>query len=242
MFRSLRTLVPSTHSLIQRFPVSGTAKGKGKGKGKDKVGQPLKRSIIPKKKPSASGGSGGRVRNAASEITRMAESCLNAPTPLLHLSAKNRQREVEREKLGLISKQRQLEIDQAKEKAASPSHDEPFLMGTPGLDYISLGLVDADKIPDYKLTVEDGRRLAKEYSRVLMRKHRARQAAETTLLRLKKEAIAALPEKLQAAALVPDFTPFPANRFMATLTPPIEGYIEKVKEAAKKSVGKEKLR
>lgn len=238
MFRNLRTLVPSSHSLIQRFAVSGTAKGKGKGK--DKAGQPLKRSIIPKKKqPGAS--SGGRGSKAENEQIRMVESCLNAPTPLRHLSAKDRQREAEREKLGLISKERQRELDQAKGKKDSQS-DEPFLMGTPGFDYIALGLVDADKIPEYKLTVEDGRRLAKEYSRVLMRKHRARQAAETTLLRLKKEAISALPEKLQAAALLPDFTPFPANRFMATLTPPIEGYIEKVKEAAKKSIGKEKLR
>lgn len=242
MFRNLRTLVPSSHSLIQRFAVSGTAKGKGKGK--DKAGQPLKRSIIPKKKQSGGGGGGrgSRGSHAENELLRMTESCLNAPTPLRRLSAKDRQREAEREKLGLVSKERQRELDRAKGKAGSQSHDEPFLMGTPGLDYISLGLVDADKIPEYKLTVEDGRRLAKEYSRVLMRKHRARQAAETTLLRLKKEAIAALPEKLQAAALVPDFTPFPANRYMATLTPPIEGYIEKVKEAARKSVGKEKLR
>jgi hypothetical protein len=115
-------------------------------------------------------------------------------------------------------------------------------MGPPGLDYISLGLVDEEAIPDYELTVEDGRRLAKEYSRVLMRRHRARQTAESTLLRLKKEAIAALPEKLQAAALIPDMTPFPANRYMATLTPPIEGYIEKVRDAAKKYSVKEKLR
>lgn len=105
-----------------------------------------------------------------------------------------------------------------------------------------MGLVDADKIPKYELTVEDGRRLAKEYSRVLMRKHRARQAAESTLLRLKNEAIEALPENLKAAALIPDLTPFPANRFMATLTPPIKGYMEKVKEAAKRSSIKEKLR
>ncbi|KAG8497241.1 hypothetical protein CXB51_008486 [Gossypium anomalum] len=119
--------------------------------------------------------------------------------------------------------------------------DEPMIMGTPGLDLITLGLVDADKIPKYELTVEDGRRLAKEYSRVLMRKHRARQAAETNLLRMKKEAIEALPEKLKEAAMRPDLAPFPANRLMASLTPPIEGYIEKVKEAAKKSSTKQKL-
>ncbi|KAK9755227.1 hypothetical protein RND81_01G011100 [Saponaria officinalis] len=99
-------------------------------------------------------------------------------------------------------------------------------------------LVDADAIPKYELTVEDGRQLAKEYSRVLMRKHRARQKAETTLLRLKKEA----PEALKAAAMVPDLTPFPANRYMATLNPPIEGYIDKIREATAKATGKEKLR
>ena len=75
-----------------------------------------------------------------------------------------------------------------------------------------------------------------------MRRHRARQTAETMFLRFKKEAIAALPEKLQAAAMVPDITPFPAYRYMATLTPPIEGYIEKVRDAAKKYSVKEKLR
>ncbi|CAN0876915.1 hypothetical protein LINGRAHAP2_LOCUS11564 [Linum grandiflorum] len=82
--------------------------------------------------------------------------------------------------------------------------DEPLMMGTPGFDLISFGLVDADKIPKYELTVEDGRKLAKEYSRFLMRKHRARQAAETNLLRSKKEAIEALPYHLKMAALVPD--------------------------------------
>ncbi|ONK62626.1 uncharacterized protein A4U43_C07F6130 [Asparagus officinalis] len=159
--------------------------------------------------------------------------------PIRYLSAKDRQRELERQKLGLISKERQRELDLAKKGKPEP---DPVIMGTPGLDLITLGLVDADKIPKYELNVEDGRRLAKEYSRVLMRKHRARQAAETTLLRLKKEAISALPEKLREKALVPDLTPFPANRFMATLTPPIEGYIDKVREAAKKYSVKEKLR
>lgn len=142
--------------------------------------------------------------------------------------------------MGLKSKA--MEEQDKKWKKMKNEFNSPFLMGTPGFDLISLGLVDEDKIPKYELTVEDGRKLAKEYSRVLMRKHRARQAAESTLLRLKKEAIEALPENLKVAALVPDLTPFPVNRFMATLTPPIEGYIEKVQEAAKKSSGKEKLR
>ncbi|KAJ0979288.1 hypothetical protein J5N97_014762 [Dioscorea zingiberensis] len=242
LISSLKTLIQSpSHHHVQKCPVSGTAKGKAKLK----AGQPLKRSTIPKKKPSGGGGGGGGGESSSRSgggrheaLNRMVDSCLNAPTPIPYLPPKQRQREVEREKLGLVSKHRQRELELKK----SPPKDEPVIMGTPGLDFISLGLVDADKIPKYELTVEDGRRLAKEYSRVLMRKHRARQAAESTLLRLKKEAIAALPEKLREAAMVPDFTPFPANRFMATLTPPIEGYIEKVREAAKKYSTKEKLR
>ncbi|KAM0953796.1 putative 39S ribosomal protein L40 [Dioscorea sansibarensis] len=233
LISSLKTLIQNpSHHLLQKSPVSGTAKGKAKLK----AGQTLKRSTLPKKKPSGGGGSSPRGRNE--DLNRMVDSCLDAPTPIPYLPPKQRQREVEREKLGLISKHRQRELELEK----SPPKEDPVIMGTPGLDYITLGLVDADKIPKYELTVEDGRRLAKEHSRVLMRKHRARQAAESTLLRLKKEAIAALPEKLREAAMVPDFTPFPANRFMATLTPPIEGYIEKVREAAKKYSVKEKLR
>ena len=47
--------------------------------------------------------------------------------------------------------------------------EKPTIMGTPGLDYITLGLVDAEKLPKYELTKEDGMKLAKEYSRVLMK-------------------------------------------------------------------------
>uniref|UniRef100_A0ACD5TJS9 Uncharacterized protein n=1 Tax=Avena sativa TaxID=4498 RepID=A0ACD5TJS9_AVESA len=232
------------HQLQQHAHVSGTSKGKAKLK----AGMPLKRNVIAKKGNTASAGSGGSGRGrreAIERITQIAESCLKSPTPLRHLSPKERLREAKREELGLISKERQRELDAAKAKAKSrgtSGGEDRVLMGPPGLDYISLGLVDEEAIPDYELTVEDGRRLAKEYSRVLMRRHRARQTAETTLLKLKKEAIAALPEKLQAAALIPDMTPFPANRYMATLTPPIEGYIEKVRDAAKKYSVKEKLR
>lgn len=233
--------------LLQAAGVSGTAKGKAK----IKAGQQLQRSKIPKSTPAkpadSSGGGGGRRGEAAERINRMIDSCLDAPTPVRYLSPKDRRREAEREKMGLISRDRQREIDAAKmKKGADRKEDEEeeerVVMGTPGLDLISLGVVDGEKVPKYELTVEDGRRLAKEYSRVLMRRHRARQASETTLLRLKKEAIAALPEKLRVAAMVPDLTPFPTNRYMATLTPPIEGYIEKVQEAARRTAGKEKLR
>lgn len=234
MLRSLRaTLLPCSHSLLRRSPISGTAKGKPKGK--DKSAAPLKRSVIPKKKSSGAAAATSRASSAPNELTRMAESCLAAPAPLRRLSPNDLRREAERARLGLLS-------PASAARAASPPPAEPFPMGTPGLDYVSLGLVDADEIPAYELTAEDGQRLAKECSRVLMRRHRARQAAETGILRLRKEAIAALPARLREAAMVPDFAPFPADRFMATLTPPIEGYIEKVKEAARRSVGKEKLR
>ncbi|KDP46810.1 hypothetical protein JCGZ_24019 [Jatropha curcas] len=236
--RPFQSLTANLH-LLQSCSVSGTAKGKGK----IKDGQPKQRSKISIKKgqdPSKA----PAVSRQDAEKYRLYEQCINAPTPVRFLKPKEREREAEREKLGLTSFERQREKEILKKggRKAMGVPDEPMIMGTPGFDLIELGLVDADKIPKYELTEEDGKRLAKEYSRVLMRKHRARQAAESTLLRLKKEAIEALPEKLKAAALVPDLTPFPVNRFMATLTPPIEGYIEKVKEATKRSSGKEKIR
>ncbi|CAH1421631.1 unnamed protein product [Lactuca virosa] len=70
-----------------------------------------------------------------------------------------------------------------------------------------------------------------------MRKHRARQAAETWLLKYKKEVVEALSEGLglrEAARWFSNLTPFPVNRFMAKLMPPIEGYIQKINEAAKR--------
>ncbi|KAJ4841850.1 hypothetical protein Tsubulata_008668 [Turnera subulata] len=63
-------------------------------------------------------------------------------------------------------------------------------------------------------------------------------SAESGLLQLKKEAIEALSEKLRAVALVPNLTLFPKARFMATLMPPIEGYIDEI-NVAKKGTGKE---
>ncbi|KAE9460198.1 hypothetical protein C3L33_07903, partial [Rhododendron williamsianum] len=240
----VRRLKPSsveflTHQLIQKCSVSGTAKGKSKLK----TAAPLKRSKVTTKKgkspEDASEKGEGRRFN---QFEEMVDNCLNATSPVRHLKPKEREREAEREKMGLMSKTRAKEIETMKKKKSESDTGAGVVMGPPGLDLITLGLVDADKLMKYELTVEDGRRLAKEYSRVLMRRHRARQAAESNLLRLKKEAIEALPEGLKEAALVPDLTPFPVNRFMATLTPPIEGYIEKVNEAAKKSTGKEKLR
>ncbi|KZV52136.1 hypothetical protein F511_07091 [Dorcoceras hygrometricum] len=239
----IRKLQPGSSSLnflsyqcLQRCSVSGTAKGKGK----IKAGQPLKRSKVTTKKGAAADSPQKDGPRKRSEIEEIVEQCLTATAPIRFLKPKEKAREAEREKMGLVSKGN----EQAKHKLKKlgKDFDSPFIMGTPGMDFITLDLVDADKIPTYELTVEDGRRLAKEYSRVLMRKHRVRQTAESMLLLLKKEAIETLPEHLKAAALVPDLSPFPINRFMATLTPPIEGYIEKINEAARKSSGKEKLR
>jgi len=49
------------------------------------------------------------------------DSCLDAPSPVRHLKEKDRLRELEREKLGLVSKQKEraLERDKAKAKAVA---------------------------------------------------------------------------------------------------------------------------
>lgn len=225
-----------SYQFLQRCSVSGTAKGKGK----IKAGQPLKRSKVTTKKGSSVDTPTKEGPRKKSNFDEMVDQCLTSTSPLRYMNRKERMREAAREKMGLISKAN----EQAKEKLKKQNDQfaSPLGIGTLGLDYIRLGLVDADKIPKYELNVEDGRRLAKEYSRVLMRKHRARQAGESNLLRCKKEAIEALPDHLKAAALVPDLIPFPVNRFMATLTPPIEGYSEKINEAARKSVEGKKRR
>lgn len=238
LIKKWKPLTSSLDSLssqfLQRCSVSGTAKGKAK----IKAGQPLKRSKVTTKKGGSGSSKEGPRRRT--EFDETVDQCLTAPPPLRHLKPKERNREAEREKMGLISNAN----EQAKKmlKKQGDEFDKPMIMGTTGMDFITLGLVNAEKIPKYELTVEDGRRLAKEYSRVLMRKHRARQAAESTLLRLKKEAIEALPEGLKAAALVPDMTPLPINRYMATVTPPIEGHMDRLNEAARKSVGSKKMR
>nr|XP_043618877.1 uncharacterized protein LOC122590770 [Erigeron canadensis]XP_043618878.1 uncharacterized protein LOC122590770 [Erigeron canadensis] len=224
-----------THQFQQTCFVSGTAKGKGKVK----EGQALKRSKITIKKggpqqPTSDPETKGQRK---SQLEVMVDGCLQAKAPVRFLKPRERAREAQREKMGLLSENRKLEIANFR-KSAKTGKDEAAngsgRIGPDGLDLITLGVVDGEKIPKYELTVEDGMKLAKEYSRILMRKHRARQAAETGLLKCKKEAIEALPDKLKEKALVPDLEPFPANRFMATLTPPIEGYVQKVKEAAKR--------
>ncbi|XP_065626178.1 uncharacterized protein LOC136066196 [Quercus suber] len=67
---------------------------------------------------------------------RLEQLCLNAPTPIRYLNPRERAREAQREKLGLINKEHQRELDILKKQNC------------------------------------------KKYSRVLMRRHCARQAAE----------------------------------------------------------------
>ncbi|KAI5571276.1 hypothetical protein POPTR_011G098000v4 [Populus trichocarpa] len=243
MLRITRTQQPLqslTHQFLQRCSVSGTSKGKGK----DGVAKKRSKVTTNKNKKSGSQDPSRSFSRQDSERNRLYDQCINAPAPVRYLKPKDRAREAEREKMGLLSKDRIREKEILKKggRQAMGVPDEPMIIGTPGLDLISLGLVDVDKIPKYELTEEDGMKLAKEYSRVLMRKHRARQAALTNCLKCKNEAIEALPENLKKAALIPDLTPFPASSFMATLTPPIEGYSEKINEAAKKSAGMQKIR
>ena len=60
----------------------------------------------------------------------------------------------------------------------------------------------------------------RDYSRRMMRREHAWRADVQDKIKLKEEAIRALPEELQAAASEPDLEPFPLDRWLATLTPP----------------------
>lgn len=141
---------------------------------------------------------------------------LNAPSPVRHVKEKERLREQEMEKYGLMTKERQIELEQikAREKAKEKEKKKK------GDAEEGTSVDEEGKTP---LTKEEGMRLAKEYSRLLMREDRKLHAGETIRLRLKNEAIAALPLGLREAARVPDLTPFPGLS-PATLTPPIPGF------------------
>jgi len=83
---------------------------------------------------------------------------------------------------------------------------------------------------------EEARRRYREYSRRLMeREHAWRQDLQTKIA-LKRDALAALPEELQAAAMEPDLEPFPLDRWIATLSPPRLAK-DKGAEKAKEAVG-----
>ncbi|XP_013637885.1 PREDICTED: uncharacterized protein LOC106343262 [Brassica oleracea var. oleracea] len=240
MIRFARTkpiLGSLSHDLLQKCHASGTPKGKSKLK----TIQALKRHKATTKR----GGGGGE--DASKGKGAISDHCINPPHPVRYLRPKERDREAQREKLGLISKARQREIDIQKKLGpftTARATDEPIRIGVAGLDYVALGIFTEDELPKYKVTVEDGKRLAKEYSRVLMKEHREKRAAEIGLMKMRKAAFEALPEELKKAALERDTTtPFPVIRGAATVLPPVEGYLERIMNAAnKKSSSKEKLR
>lgn len=76
-------------------------------------------SKVVKKGGAAKVGEGGPDRK--DRFKSLIQSCLDAPAPVRHLKEKDRLREVEREKLGIVSKdkERALERDKAKAKAAA---------------------------------------------------------------------------------------------------------------------------
>ncbi|KAG2244577.1 hypothetical protein Bca4012_023489 [Brassica carinata] len=226
-----------SHNLLQKCHASGIPKGKSKLK----TIQALKRHKATTKRT--------REEETAKGKGPITDHCINPPCPVRYLRPKDRDREAKREKLGLISKARQREIDIQKKlgpfttTTARVADEEPIRIGIAGLDYVALGIFTEDELPKYKVTVEDGRRLAKEYSRVLMKEHREKRAAEIGLMKMRKAALEALPESLKKGALERDSAPFPVIRGAATVLPPVEGYLERIMNAAnKKSSSKEKLR
>jgi hypothetical protein len=89
------------------------------------------------------------------------------------------------------------------------------------------------KVPKRKLTPEQFARdqeIAKTYTRMMQRIHNHHGRNLQRLIRLKWEAINALPPDLQKAALVLDETPWPLSRLPPTWTPPIKGFSTKPKE------------
>eukprot|EP01018_Ginkgo_biloba_P000994 Gb_02780 [translate_table: standard] len=253
-----RCIVRGTKSLDRSFPslleyfshqnlgtqTASMSAAATKSKSKSKTAAPTKKAKSSKGKKTtrtAKAPSGGSEESRRLEA--LTKACLDAPTPIRYLKEKDRLREMEREKLGLISKDRQREIDLEKAKKKMAKDEKPIAVNKDELNAVTLGLIEENEVPTFELTEEEGKRLAKEYSRVLMKELRERQAGESARLTLKNEAIAALPPRLREAAMVPDLTPFPSNRYRATLTPPIEGYAQRLKEAAQQlSLSKRKRR
>ena len=188
-----------------------------------------------KKKEEKKKKKGGPDSSAPSDKDRvrfddLIVKALEAPSPVRYVKEKERLREQEMEKYGLMTKARQIEIEQekAKEKSLKKTKkvqseekqegDEEGIRTGPAVED------EMTKTEPVPLTKEEGMRLAKAYSRLLMHEDRKFQAGATIRLRLKREAIAALPLGLQEAARVPDMAPFPGLS-PATLTPPIPGFV-----------------
>ncbi|KAH7388506.1 hypothetical protein KP509_16G078900 [Ceratopteris richardii] len=191
---------------MQAYPYAKASKDEDVKKKKKK-----KEKKKEKKKSARTSEEGVRDRVRFDDLVTKA---LNAPSPVRHVTQKERTREQEMEKYGLMTKERQIELDQIKAREKAKEKEKKG-KGAEGVS------AEDNDMPN--LTKEEGMRLAKEYSRLLMREDRKLHAGETIRLRLKNEAIAALPSHLQAAARIPDMTPFPPLS-PATLTPPIPGF------------------
>lgn len=98
--------------------------------------------------------------------------------------------------------------------------------------------VEPVKVPKEALdpeTVAQDKAIAMEYNKRKMAEHRAWQREMNTLRKLQKDAIGALPPELQAAAMVPDLTPFPTRRHIFYETPPKKGMeAAKIEQVTKK--------
>ena len=60
----------------------------------------------------------------------------------------------------------------------------------------------------------EGEKLAKEYSKQWLRRRRALERDLIMKVRLRDEAVSALPEQIRHAAMEPDYTPYPKKRTM----------------------------
>lgn len=89
-------------------------------------------------------------------------------------------------------------------------------------------VVEEPELPKDK---EEAKRLAKEYSRKRMKKHREMQKDLEDKINLKNMAIRALPEELQGPAMEPELTPLPFKRPFPTDTPKKPGYYEERQKA-----------
>lgn len=122
--------------------------------------------------------------------------------------------------------------------------EELMRIGVVGLDYVVLGIFMEDELLKYKVMVEDGKRLVKEYSRVFMREYREKCVVEIGLMKMRKEVLEVLLEELKKVVLECDVMMlFLVIRGVVMVLFFVEGYLERIMNVVnKKSLSKEKLR
>lgn len=98
---------PYDTGIRSSLPLSFT---RGAATKKGKVAALKRRSIVKKTAKPGKESSGGGTKQSQ-QFKELIKKCLDAPTPVRYLKEKERIREMEREKLGLISKDRQRELD-----------------------------------------------------------------------------------------------------------------------------------